>query len=76
MAGLIAQIVGMVASVLWLHSLLLQGPLSRIFDGSDMSVFTGFIVGGVLYWLLSRSLVPRVAPIQQARYEDVEPSSV
>ena len=76
MAGLIAQIVGMVASALWLNSSLLQGPLSRMFGGSDMSVFTGFIVGGFLYWMLSRSPVPRVAPIQQAQSEDVEPLSV
>ncbi len=76
MAGLIAQIVGMVASALWLNSSLLQGPLSRMFGGSDMSVFTGFIVGGFLYWILSRSPVPRVTPIQQAQSEDVEPLSV
>ncbi|GLV55806.1 allantoin permease [Dictyobacter sp. S3.2.2.5] len=58
-AGLIAQIGGMIASVLWLNSSLVQGPMSHVFNNSDMSVFTGLIVAGVLYWLLSRARVAR-----------------
>jgi cytosine/uracil/thiamine/allantoin permease len=76
MAGLIAQIVGMLASALWLNSRFLQGPLSQMFGGSDMSVFTGFIIGGVLYWILSRSLVSGITPIRQAQSEDVKLTSV
>lgn len=56
-AGIIAMIGGMIASALWLNSTLLQGPLSRLFGNSDMSVFTGFIVAGVLYLLLARVFV-------------------
>jgi cytosine/uracil/thiamine/allantoin permease len=62
-AGLLAMIGGMIASALWLNSPLLQGPFSRLFGGSDMSIFTGFIVGGVLYWIFVRVLIPRVVPL-------------
>ena len=58
LAGIIAMVGGMIASALWLNSPLLQGPLSHLFNNSDMSVFTGFIVGGVLYWILARVMVP------------------
>src|SRR5579884_2060525 len=57
-AGLIAMIGGIIASALWLTSTLLQGPLSRLFGDSDLSVFTGFIVAGLLYLLLARVFVP------------------
>lgn len=63
--GIIAMIGGMIASALWLNSTLLQGPLSRLFGDSDMSVFTGFIVAAVLYLLLARALVPSVPRIAQ-----------
>lgn len=64
-AGLLAMLGGMIASALWLNSTLLQGPLSHLFSNSDMSVFTGFIVGGVLYWLLARAFASRAAPAIQ-----------
>jgi len=64
-AGIIAMAGGMIASALWLNSPLLQGPLSHLFNGSDMSVFTGFIVGGILYWILARVLVPESFSVAQ-----------
>jgi len=64
-AGLLAMLGGMIASALWLNSTLLQGPLSHLFGGSDMSIFTGFIVGGVLYWILARAFMPRAFPAIQ-----------
>ena len=66
-AGIIAMIGGMIASALWLNSPLLQGPLSHLFNGSDMSVFTGFLVGGILYWILARVLVPKSFSATQAQ---------
>ena len=55
--ALIAQAVGMVAAALWLNAYPpYVGPLaSRIGGplGSDLSVFAGFIAGGVAYWLLA-----------------------
>jgi NCS1 family nucleobase:cation symporter-1 len=59
-AGLLAMIGGMIASALWLNSTLLQGPLSHLFGGSDMSIFTGFLVGGILYWILARVFTPQL----------------
>ena len=73
-AGLIALISGMVAAALWLNSPLLTGPLSHLFGGSDMSIFAGFLVGGLLYWILAHSFVERTVPEQLMR-QDVESSS-
>jgi purine-cytosine permease-like protein len=70
-AGIIAMVGGMIASALWLNSPLLQGPLSHLFNDSDMSVFTGFIVGAVLYWVLARVLVPNSFSSVQAQQGDV-----
>ncbi|HEY4383884.1 MAG TPA: cytosine permease [Ktedonobacteraceae bacterium] len=71
-AGIIAQIVGMVASALWLNSSLIVGPLSKLFHNSDMSVFTGFIVGGVLYWLLARFVFAHKTVVEQPELSEVE----
>jgi purine-cytosine permease-like protein len=57
--GVIAQLLGMVASALWINSLAFVGPLSKAADNSDFSVFTGLVVGGVAYWLLARRSVER-----------------
>jgi nucleobase:cation symporter-1, NCS1 family len=57
LAGVIAQIGGMVAAALWINSPLFQGPFSHLFGGSDMSFFTGALVSGLLYWILSRIFV-------------------
>lgn len=73
-AGLLAMLGGMIASALWLNSTLLQGPLSHLFGGSDMSIFTGFIVAGVLYWVLARILVPQSFAEKKAQSE-AEPLS-
>jgi nucleobase:cation symporter-1, NCS1 family len=76
-AGLLAMIGGVVASALWLNSSLLQGPLSHVFGGSDMSIFTGFLVGGILYWILVRVFMPQLNPAHLARHViEVEPSEV
>ncbi len=60
--ALVALLAGMVASAAWLNA---YSPyvswLSRRFGGSDLSVFTGFAVGGVVYWLLARRRVPEEA---------------
>jgi NCS1 family nucleobase:cation symporter-1 len=57
--GVVAQLVGMVASGLWIDSAAFSGPLSKAAGGSDFSVFTGLIAGGLVYWLLARHSVPR-----------------
>jgi cytosine/uracil/thiamine/allantoin permease len=62
-----APTLALIASALLLNLPLLQGPLSHLFNDSDMSVFTGFIVGGVLYWILARVLVPKSFSATQAQ---------
>lgn len=56
--GVIAQVVGMVASLMWINSPAYTGPLSSRAGGSDLSVFTGMAAGGLVYWLLARRTVP------------------
>jgi NCS1 family nucleobase:cation symporter-1 len=53
-AGVVAQLVGMIASAMWINSLAYVGPLSTLTGGSDFSVFTGFLGGGIAYWLLAK----------------------
>ena len=52
--GVVAQVVGMIAAALWINSAAYVGPLSTAVDGSDFSVFTGILAGGLTYWLLAR----------------------
>jgi purine-cytosine permease-like protein len=47
--GVIAQVAGMVAALLWLNSPIWVGPLSKAFGGSDMSVFLSALVAGGVY---------------------------
>ncbi len=55
--GVVAQIVGMVASCLWIDSGAFVGPLSSRTSGSDFSFFMGLVFGGLAYWLLARRSV-------------------
>ncbi len=62
-------------ATLWLNSPLLQGPLSHLFGGSDLSIFTGFIVGGVLYWILAHVFTLQMNPAHLAQHAiELEPS--
>ncbi len=54
-AGVIPQLVGMVAAASWLNAYPAWiAPLSSHTGGADFSVFMGALVGGGLYWLLNR----------------------
>lgn len=57
--GVVAQVVGMAAAAMWIDSTAFKGPLSNATGGSDFSVFTGIITGGLVYWLLARTLVAK-----------------
>jgi purine-cytosine permease-like protein len=57
--GLVAQLLGMIAAALWINSLAFVGPLSTLTGSTDLSVFTGLLVGGGAYWLLARRGVER-----------------
>src|SRR5579884_1356818 len=69
--GIVSLAIGMVASALWLNSPLLQGPLSHLFGGSDMSVFTGILGAGIAYLLLARDVVP----FQESTGASIEPGA-
>jgi purine-cytosine permease-like protein len=56
--AIIAQVAGGVAAYLWLNAssggvLAAIGPLSSRTDGSDLSVFAGLLVGGLVYYFLA-----------------------
>ncbi len=55
--GVLAQLTGMAASAAWLHTSAFTGPLSSVAGGFDLSIFAGFVCGGVVYWLLARRTV-------------------
>ncbi len=60
--ALVALGLGMIASALWLDaSTPYVSWLSRRFDGSDFSVFTGFLVGGIAYVALAGGRLRRQA---------------
>lgn len=59
--GLVAQVVGMVASLLWINTSIFKGPLSSATDGSDLSIFMGFLIGGAIYYLWARRTVSQEA---------------
>lgn len=56
--GVVAQVLGMVASAMWIDTSIWKGPISSATNGVDMSVFMGLIFGGAAYYLLARTLVP------------------
>jgi purine-cytosine permease-like protein len=55
--GVVAQLLGMAASCLWLNSTAFVGPLSSRTSGSDFSFFMGLLVGGAAYFLLGRRAI-------------------
>jgi len=64
--AIIAQVLGMLASLAAINTTIFVGPLSKASGGADFSVFTGIIVAGVVYWLLAHNSV-RVHPSADAR---------
>lgn len=59
--GVVAQVVGMLAAASWLDTTVWQGPLSKVTNLADFSVFMGAIFGAGVYYLLARRSVPREA---------------
>ena len=52
-AGVSAQVIGMIAAAMWIDSPAFVGPLSSRTNYADFSVFMGLIVGGLAYYLLA-----------------------
>jgi purine-cytosine permease-like protein len=65
--AIVAQILGTVASVLAFNQTFYAGPMARAFGGggADFSVFTGILVGGLVYYGLARVSVRREADAQE-----------
>jgi nucleobase:cation symporter-1, NCS1 family len=64
--ALVAQALGIVASVLAFNQTFYVGPIAEAFGGggADFSVFTGILVGGLAYFILARGGVRREAQTQ------------
>ncbi|MFF4987782.1 purine-cytosine permease family protein [Streptosporangium saharense] len=60
--GILAQAAGMVAAALWINSAAFTGPLSQATGGSDLSIFAGFAVAGLVYAALERRPAPALVP--------------
>ncbi|MFC3981495.1 purine-cytosine permease family protein [Streptosporangium jomthongense] len=60
--GIIAQAAGMVAAALWINSAAFTGPLSQATGGSDLSIFAGVAVAGLVYAVLERRPAPVPVP--------------
>jgi nucleobase:cation symporter-1, NCS1 family len=54
-AGLIAFVIGLLVSLLFISETFAKGPFSSLFGGADFGYFIGFIVAGVVYVVLNRS---------------------
>jgi cytosine/uracil/thiamine/allantoin permease len=65
--AIIAQAAGIAASVLAFDQEFYVGPIANIFGngGADFSVFTGVVVGGIVYFLLAGGTVRREADVQE-----------
>jgi nucleobase:cation symporter-1, NCS1 family len=50
---------GIVAAALFANAPIYQGPLVGLIGGGDISIFTGLIVGGGLYYLLMRGHIQK-----------------
>lgn len=56
--GLVAQLVGMIATASWLNAYpAWTSPLSNHTGGADFSVFMGALFGGGIYYLLTRDAI-------------------
>lgn len=58
-AGIGAEVAGIVAAAMCMNSGLFVGPISTMTGGSDLSVVAGIVVAGCVYWLLGRREVAR-----------------
>jgi NCS1 family nucleobase:cation symporter-1 len=58
-AGVVAQVAGMIAAASWLDTTVWKGPLSSATNGADFSIFIGALVGGLVYFVLARAGVAR-----------------
>ena len=51
-AGVTAQLAGMIAGILTVHAAVYESPLAHVAKGADFSWLVPFLVGGAIYWAL------------------------
>jgi NCS1 family nucleobase:cation symporter-1 len=76
-AGIVAQLIGMVAAASWLNAYpAWTAPLSNATGGADFSVFMGALFGAGVYWLLARRSVRQEAEVSltEATIPDAPPA--
>lgn len=62
----IAFFVSVLCEVPLMNTTLYQGPISKLFNGADVSWIVGVLVSGGLYYLLMRSVVKREVNLRSA----------
>ncbi len=61
--GLAALVVGFVVSIPFFNQTLYVGPMANVLGGADITYVVGFVVAGVLYWVLERSAGRTSVPV-------------
>ncbi len=64
-AAIVAFVVGFAAMVPFMNTSLIVGPVAKTLDGADLAFYVGFVVAGILYYVLRR-VVPDPAPVLAA----------
>jgi NCS1 family nucleobase:cation symporter-1 len=62
--ALVAFVVAFGAMVPFMNTSIIVGPAANALQGADLAFYVGFVVAGVLYYVLRR-LAPSAQPIQQ-----------
>ncbi len=63
--GLVAFLVGLIVSIPFMNSALYVGPMANLLHGADIAYYVGFLVAGLLYYVL-RTVVKPEAEIEKA----------
>jgi purine-cytosine permease-like protein len=62
--ALVAFVVGFGAMVPFMNTSIIVGPAAKALDGADLAFYVGFVVAGVVYYVL-RKVAPRAQPITE-----------
>jgi nucleobase:cation symporter-1, NCS1 family len=62
--ALVAFVVGFGAMVPFMNTSIIVGPAAKALDGADLAFYVGFVVAGVVYYVLRR-VAPRAQPITE-----------
>jgi purine-cytosine permease-like protein len=57
--GLVALVLGAVASACCINTAIFTGPVARAMDGADLSIPAGIVVAGIVYWIGARQQIHR-----------------